>query len=215
MVHYLFIRRKIDIAGQSVYCYPSWSVVVQCVEHIRTCHAKSPLSTEALIVLPNWPQFIAVTTGLRLLRQVPIDTPFFTKPSPLGNKHTFVKVPWPINYWVIYTDNFVKVSPPLVKSVDSPLNIDKTNSKSEIASHWLPRAAALTIMNPNQPKPLMSLPISIQQDSLQFHTNVLIDSGTSLKFVSQDFIDTKQSFGEVYFWSKSRCSNCKRTENFN
>jgi len=63
-----------DIAGQSVYCNPPWSLAVQCVEHIRTCHAKSPLNTKALIVLPNRPQFNASTNGLRLLRQVPIDT---------------------------------------------------------------------------------------------------------------------------------------------
>ncbi len=53
--------------------------------------------------------------------------------------------------------------------------MDETNNKSEIASHWLPTAVALTIMDPNQPEPLMKLPISIYQDSLQFHTNVLID----------------------------------------
>ncbi len=46
-----------DIAGQSMYCNPPWSLTVQCVEHIRTCHAKSPLNTKALIVLPNWPNF--------------------------------------------------------------------------------------------------------------------------------------------------------------
>ena len=34
-----------DIAGQSVYCNPPWSLAIQCVEHIRTCHAKSPLNT--------------------------------------------------------------------------------------------------------------------------------------------------------------------------
>ena len=60
-----------DIAGQSVYCNPPWSLAVQCVEHIRTCHAKSPLNTKALIVLRNLPQFNATTTGLKLLRQVP------------------------------------------------------------------------------------------------------------------------------------------------
>ena len=49
----------------------------------------------------------------------------------------------------------MKVSPPPVKSVDSSLNIDKTNSKSEIASHWLQTVVALTIMDPNQPEPHM------------------------------------------------------------
>ena len=46
-----------------------------------------------------------------------------TKPSLLGKKHSVVKVPWPINYWVIDKDTFVKVSPTLVKSVASPLNL--------------------------------------------------------------------------------------------
>jgi hypothetical protein len=69
-------------------------------------------------------------------------------------------------------------------------------------------------MDPNQPEPLMKLPISIERDSLQFHTNVFIDSTATLNFVSQDFIDTKQSFGEVYSWSKDRWPNSKRTEDF-
>jgi hypothetical protein len=43
-------------------------------------------------------------------------------------------------------------------------------------------------MDPNQPKPLMKLPIYIEQDSIQYHTNVLIDSTTTLDFVSQDFL---------------------------
>ncbi len=42
-----------DIAGQSVYCNPPWSLAVQCVDHIRTYHAKSPLDTKALLILPN------------------------------------------------------------------------------------------------------------------------------------------------------------------
>ena len=117
------------------------------------------MKTKALIVLPNWPQFNAATTGLRLLRQVPIDTPVFTKPSPLGKRHVVVKVPWPINYWVIDKDTSAKASPPHVKSVDLSLTMDETNNKSSIASQWLPTVVALTIMDPNQPQPLMELPI--------------------------------------------------------
>jgi hypothetical protein len=71
-----------------------------------------------------------------------------------------------------------------MKSVDLPLNISQTISKSEIASRWLPIASVLTIMDPNQPEPLMKLPISIEHDSLQFHTNVLIDSATTLNFAT-------------------------------
>jgi hypothetical protein len=149
-----------------------------------------------------------------LLRQLPIDTPIFTKPSPLKKRHTVVKVPWPINYWVIEKDTYVKASPPHVKSVDLALNMNEANSKFDIASQWFATVAALTIMDPHQPKPLMKLPVSIEPDSLQFHTNVLIASATTLNFVSQDFFDTKQSFGEVYPWSEYRCSNCKRIEDF-
>jgi hypothetical protein len=51
------------------------------------------MNTKAVIILPNWPQFNAATIGLILLSQVPIDTPVFTKPSPLGIKrHIVVKV---------------------------------------------------------------------------------------------------------------------------
>ncbi len=68
-------------------------------------------------------------------------------------------------------------------------DIDNINSKSDIAAHWLPTSSAtLTIMDPNQPKPLMELSISIEQDSIQYYTTMLIDSATTLNFVSQDFL---------------------------
>ena len=69
----------------------------------------------------------------------------------------------------------MKVSPSPLRTVDLSLTMDKTNSKSEIAFQWLPTTVALTNMDPNQPEPLMKLPIFIEQDSLQFHSNVLID----------------------------------------
>ena len=68
--------------------------------------------------------------------------------------------------------------------------MNETKNKFDIAFQWLPIAAALTIMDPNQPEPLMKLTVSIEQDSLQFHTNVLVDSAATLNFASQDF-DTK------------------------
>jgi hypothetical protein len=66
--------------------------------------------------------------------------------------------------------------------------MDNINSKSEMVAHWLPIVAALTIMDPNQPKPLMQLPICIEQDSMKYHTTVLIDLATTLNFVGQDFL---------------------------
>ena len=77
-----------------MYCNPPWFLTIQCVEPIRTCHAKFPMHTKAVIVLPDWPQFNAVTTRLTLLHEAPTGILVFLKPSPLGKRHTIVKVPW-------------------------------------------------------------------------------------------------------------------------
>jgi len=114
--------------------------------------------------------------------------PFFTKPSPLGIIHNLVKVPWQINYWVIDKDTPVKVSSTHVQSVSSPIDITNGTNQSDIASHWLPSAAVLTIMDPNEPEPLIKLPISIEYDLFRYDTSVLIDSAPTLNFVSQDFL---------------------------
>jgi hypothetical protein len=42
-------------------------------------------------------------------------------------------------------------------------------------------------MDPNEPEPLMKLPISIEYGSLRYDTSVLIDSTATLNFVSQEF----------------------------
>ena len=68
-----------EVVKQYVFCNPPWSLAVQCVEHIRKCHAKSPSNTKAVTVLPKWPQFKSVTTCLKLLEQIPIDTHVFIK----------------------------------------------------------------------------------------------------------------------------------------
>ena len=83
-----------------------------------------------------------------------------------------------------------------MKNLDSSLNMRKTNSKSEIASHWLLTTATLTIMDPNKPEPLMKLPISLEHDSLQFVMNVIIDSAATLNFASQDFLTRNNLLGK-------------------
>jgi len=153
------------------------------------------MNTKVVIVLLDWPQFNATTTGLRLLRQDPTHNPVFTKPAPLGKRHIVVKVPWPTNYWFIDKDTYAKVSPTLVKSVASSLTVGNVNSKPDIASHWLPTAASLTILDPNQPKPLMKITVSIEQDPMQYHTSVLIDSTTTLNFASRDFLTRNNPVG--------------------
>ena len=90
--------------------------------------------------------------------------------------HNLVKVPWPINYWVIDKDTPLTVPSTHVQSVNSPIDIPNSTNQSDIDSHWLPPAAVLTIMDPNEPEPLMKLPISTEYDSLRYDTSVLIDS---------------------------------------
>ena len=82
----------------------------------------------------------------------------------------------------------MKVSSTPVQSVNSPIDFPNSINQSDIAAHWLPSAAVLTIMDPNEPEPLMKLPISIEYDSLRYDTSVLIDSAATLNFVSQEFL---------------------------
>ena len=44
---------------------PPWSLVIKCVEHLRAGRSKSPLDTNAVIVLPDWPKFKAYTKKLK------------------------------------------------------------------------------------------------------------------------------------------------------
>ena len=72
-------------------------------------------------------------------------------------------------------------------------------------------------LSSNQPEPLMKLPISVEQDSMQFHTSVLIDSTTTLNFASQDFLTRNNFLGRcilgrkivVRIASKQRISTSK------
>jgi hypothetical protein len=105
----------------------------------------------------------------------------------LGIRHNLVKVPWPINYWIIDKDTHEKVPSTPLQSVSSPIDVTNSTNQSDIASHWLPSAIVLTIVDSNEPEPLMELPISIEYDSSHYDTNVLIDSTATLIFVSREF----------------------------
>ena len=174
-----------EVVGQFVFCNPPWSLVVQYMEYLRMCNALSLTNTKAIIVLHEWPKFKSVTISLKLPEHIPIDTPAITKPSPLRKGHTLVKVPWSINYWVIDKDTHVKVSSTHVHRANSPIYITTSINQSDIVSHWLPSATALTIMDPNEPEPLLKLPVSVENDSLRYSTSGLIDSEATLNFVSQ------------------------------
>ena len=75
-----------------------------------------------------------------------------------------------------------------MQSVSSPIYITNSPNQSDIASHWLPSAAVFTIMDPNEPEPLMKFLISIEYGSLRYDTGVLIDLAATLNFASREFL---------------------------
>ena len=77
---------------------------MQRVEHLRTCHAKSPMNAKALFVLPEWPYVKSIRDVLQLLRHIPIVRLL------LGKEKYLSQISLPIIYWVIDTDNYVKMS---------------------------------------------------------------------------------------------------------
>jgi len=90
------------------------------------------MNTKVAIVLPDMSQSKASTSCLRLLCQVPLDIPVFTKPSLLGKRHIIVKVPWLIYYWVIDKDTRAKVSPTPVKSMASSLDASSAHKNLKL-----------------------------------------------------------------------------------
>ena len=52
------------VSAQSVYYSPPWLLTIECLEHLRACHSKSPLDNKAVIFLPDKPKFKAITKEL-------------------------------------------------------------------------------------------------------------------------------------------------------
>ena len=46
---------------QTIYGSPPWSLTIKSLEHLRACHSKPQLGTEATIVQPDWPKFKTIT----------------------------------------------------------------------------------------------------------------------------------------------------------
>ena len=57
---------------------------------------KSTYDTKAVIVLPNWPVYKAITQKLKLLRQIPKGENVFMRPTTTGiyDPHDFIKSIW-------------------------------------------------------------------------------------------------------------------------
>jgi hypothetical protein len=152
------------------------------------------LETKAVIVLPDWPKFKALTKELELIKQIPKGEKVFMRTSPTGTYVPSDLLPslWPVNFWLIDASTPV-VSPPLITTVNnSKPSIVETESELrtaiEAANEYLPEAAALTIMNPYEAAALMRFTASVSHNGVTSQADALIDTAASLNFVSKDFV---------------------------
>ena len=189
-----------DVSGECLFVNPPWKLAPKIVDHIRRCHAKDPENTKALIVLPKWPTFEDCTKGLTLFEEIPARREIFTRsPDHDGTIRDKVSpVPWAVQYWLLDESNppinldkdasqetHERTTDETHDTEDNEVTVEENNAFSEAADRWLPKAAAYVIMDPDQPEPLMRLPISFDGCD----TDALVDNAATLNFVSGEFVD--------------------------
>ena len=193
------------VSGHSVFINPPWKIAKQCIEHMHRCHAKDPLHTKAVIVLPDWHTFASCTKHLRLYKAIPAGQCVFTR-SPEEDhsvRDPVTPTPWAVNYWVMdettaIPDYCSDVVPETSDEETLPTKDDAPSSSAaesdkvadsdkvvDAAAEWLPTAAAYVIMDPNHPEPLMRLPIDLNG----VHVDALVDNAATLNFISKEFVE--------------------------
>jgi hypothetical protein len=154
------------------------------------------LETRAVIVLPDWPEFKALTKELKLIKRLPKGEKVFMRTSPTSTYVPSDLLPsiWSVHFWLIDANtlvlssllttnvnnlkpNFVKIEPELEAVIET---IDEN----------LPMAAALVIMDPYEVEALMRFIASVSYDGLTSKAYTLIDTTASLNFASKDFVVT-------------------------
>jgi hypothetical protein len=185
-----------DVSGQSIYCNPPWSLAIKCVEHLRSCHSKSPLDTKAVIVLPDWPKFKAVTKELKLIKQLPKGEMVFMRTTPSGNYDPpdLIASTWVINFWLI--DANTPVLSPMTSTNIRALKPNvittqlESNATIEAANKYLSTTATIVIMDPYKAEALMRFTADVSLNNLSAKADTLIDTAASLNFVSKEFLLT-------------------------
>ena len=193
------------MSGHFVFINPPWKIAKQCIEHMHRCHAKDPLHTKAVIVLPDWHTFASCTKHLKLYKVIPAGQCVFTR-SPEEDHSVRDPVnptPWAVNYWVMdettaIPDYCSDVVPETSNEETLPTKDDAPGSSAaesdkvadsdkvvDAAAEWLPTAAAYVIMDPNHPEPLMRLPIDLNG----VHVDALVDNAATLNFISKEFVE--------------------------
>jgi hypothetical protein len=178
------------------------------VEHLRACHSRSPLDTRAVIVLPDSPKFKALTKELKLIKQISKGEKVFmrTTPTCTYDPPDLIPTAWPINFWLI--DANTSVLSPLLNNDISNLkrNVVTSELAPEVAikaeDESLSTEDALVIMDPYQVEALMRFTTTVSQKELSSRADTLIDTATSLNFVSIEFVMANDFYKECKTASK-------------
>jgi hypothetical protein len=182
-----------DISSELIYCNPPWSLAMG-VEHLRACHSRAPLDTRAIIVLPDWPKFKAITKELKLIKQIPegekvcMRTNLTSTYDPID----LISTAWPINFLLM------DASTPALSPL---LNIDAKNVKPNVATNelkteavikaedeYLSTSASMVIMDPYKAEALLRFTARMSYNDVFSEANTLIDTAASLNFVSKEFV---------------------------
>ena len=154
------------------------------------------METRAVIVLPDWPKFKALTKELKLIKQIPKGEKVFMKTSSTCTYVPSDLLPslWPVNFWLIDASTPI-LSPLLTTNVNNlkPSIVEtesELESAIETANENLPTSAALVITNPYEREALMRFTAFVSCDELSSKADALIDTATSLNFVNKDFVVT-------------------------
>ena len=160
--------------------------------HLRACHSKSLLDTRAIIGLPNWPKFKAVTRELKLIKQLPKGELLFMRTTPTStyDPYDLIATAWPINFWLIgantlslsllLTTNASNLKPTIITTKLKP------EAAIEEANKYLSASATLVIMHPCEAEALMRFIATMACNGLSSKADTLIDTAASLNFVSKE-----------------------------
>ena len=153
------------------------------------------MDTRAVIVLPDWPKFQAITKELKLIKQLPKGERVFLRTSPTSTYDPSDLFPsiWPINFCFIDA-NTPALSPLLTTNVGNLKPIVKIESKPEaaieIVDEHLSTTTALVTMNPYEVEARMRFTAFVSYNCLSSKADTLIHKADSLNFVSKDFVVT-------------------------
>jgi len=160
------------------------------------------MDSKAVIVLPKWPDYMTITKELKLLKQIPIEEEKLIRPTITGGyyPHNFIKSIWIINYRVIDADTpIIAPSPTIVSTTTTFINaipidnsIENTKSEATIEAvyRYLSATIALVVMNPLENHSRMRF----TQEILTSKANTLIDTATSLNFMSKKLLNANEFY---------------------